>query len=278
MFVALACLFALVGVFRSGVCLESYRWEQGAGYVPAPVRCGPDASASFGEGVTFFARATLGALAGRGGRSREDASRPLVGLLTERAGRSLVVLAVALLAAGLLARRGNGRLLPWGIPLPVAAFVVFAAVLRLAPAGSALDYDRAALLWAGLALACADGVARALVEGTRALTAETSARPWAEHIALWGAPTAPLVEAVTLAPRAAMARGAILGLLGGLVVVETVFGVNGLGETLKDLIVDRAGLDPLLLAGLLGTFGVAILALLALPDRLVARWMPRGPR
>ena len=273
-FVALASLFALVGASRSGICLPSYRWDDDAGYLPVPDRCGPEVETALLDGAAFFVRASSGSLVGRGGRSREDASRGLLGLLVQRGGRSVAVLAVALIMVGLGSRVARGRLLPAGVPLPVAGFVLFAVVLRLVPPASAWDYDRAGILWAGLALALADGVARLLRDGVRARTAEEAGKPWAEHVALWGVPTTPLVDAVTLAERAAMARGAVLGLLGGLVVVEAAFGVNGLGETLKDLIVDRAGLDPLLLAGVLGSFGLAVLALDAVPDRVVARLVP----
>ena len=65
----------------------------------------------------------------------------------------------------------------------------------------------------------------------------------------------------------------LLALLGGLLVVEGIFGVNGLGETLRDLVVDRQGPDPLLLCGVLLVFSLAVtLVELAPIERAVARW------
>ncbi len=263
-------LFCAVCVARDGVCLRAYSWEAGVGYRPAPERC--EEPPSLLDGAVFFARATGGAVQGWSGRSREDGARSLASLLGRRAGRSVGVLTVALIFLGGLALVPGSVPLPGGLPLPVAGFAVFALVLRLTPPGSPLDYDRAGILWAGLALALADGVARLLFGGMRAVRARERSRPWVEHLDLWGVDAGPSIAEVTAAERATQIRGALVALLGGLVVVEAIFGVNGLGETLKDLVVDREGLDPLLLVGVLGSFALAVLVIDLLPiERLLAR-------
>ena len=67
-------------------------------------------------------------------------------------------------------------------------------------------------------------------------------------------------------------RKSTLALLGGLLVVEGVFGVNGLGETLRDLVVDRRGLDPLLLCAVLICFSLFVLLIEWLPlERALGR-------
>ena len=261
-------LFVGVCVARDGVCLRGYAWQAGIGYHPEPTRC--EAPPGLIESAAFFARASTGALVGRSGRSREDASRSLASLVWSRGRRSAGVLTVAALVLLLLARVGP-RALPAGLPLPVAGFAVFALVLRLTPPGSPLDYDRAGILWAGLALALADGVGRVLVHGLRATWEREQERPWVEHQSLWGVDPGPAIAEVTAGERASQLRGALVALLGGLVVVEAIFAVNGLGETLKDLLVDRGGLDPLLLVGVLGTFAVAVWIIDLLPvERLLA--------
>ena len=64
----------------------------------------------------------------------------------------------------------------------------------------------------------------------------------------------------------------LLALLGGLLVVEGVFGVDGLGETLTDLVVDRQGLDALLLANILMVFGLIVFCIEQLPlERILGR-------
>ena len=256
-------LFVLVCVARDGVCLRAYAWQPGVGYAPSAERCAE--APGVVEGIGFAARATGGALIGRSGRSREDATRSLAGLLWRRGARSAGVFGIALLILFGIARFAPRRALPGGLPLPVAGFAVFALVLRLTPPGSALDYDRAGILWAGLALALADGVARVLVDGLRGTRERERRRPWAEHHALLGVDPEPTVAEVTAPQRALQVRGALVGLLGGLVVVEAIFGVNGLGETLKDLVVDSAGLDALLLLGVLGCFAAVVLLIDLLP-------------
>lgn len=259
----IGALFCGVCVARDGVCLRSYVWEPDVGYRPASERC--TEAPGVLDGATFFTRAVGGAVIGRSGRSREDAGRSLASLLWRRGRRSLAVLGVAVIllaGAALVARRVP---LPGGLPLPIAGFAVFALVLRLTPPGSPLDYDRAGILWAGLALALADGVAALLFDGLRATREREQSRPWAEHQELWGIDPSPAVAEVTASERATQIRGALVALLGGLIVVEAIFGVNGMGESLKDLVVDREGIDPLLLAGVLGCFGIVVLAIDLLP-------------
>ncbi len=256
-------LFCGVCVARDGMCLRAYTWEPGVGYRPAPDRC--EEPPGLIDGAAFFATAAAGALVGRSGRSREDAAVSLASLLWTRGRRSLAVLGIAVLLLGALSATAHRVPLPGGLPLPIAGFAVFAAVLRLTPPGSPLDYDRAGVLWAGLTLALADGVGRLLFDGLRAARERERARPWAEHQELWGVDPAPAVAEVTAAERAAQIRGALVALLGGLIVVEAIFGVNGLGETLKDLVVDRQGVDPLLLAGVLGCFAFAVLVIDLVP-------------
>lgn len=264
----LGLLFVLACAGREGVCLQGYAWEAGAGYVPGPGSC--DEAPGILAAAGFFAVGTLGLLSGRSGRTREDAGRTLWGLLRLRGGRSLVILGVAVLGGALLWRLGW---MPSGLPLPIAGFALFALVLRTVPPGSALDYDRAGLLWGGLALALSDGVMRLLVDGVRAAQGRERGAPWAETLELGGVDPEPAVREVAAREAATQLRGAFVALLGGLVVVEGVFAVNGLGETLKDLVVDRSGLDPLLLLGVLHAFGAALLAVDLLPvERLALRW------
>ncbi len=270
-------LFAALCGTRGGPCLDAYAWEAGVGYQPTTQRCDPDERPGLFAGAAFFGRATVGLLSGRGGRSREDASRPMIALLGERSVRSGAVVAVALLALALhaVASRKSGRDLspPLGLPLPIAGFALFAAVVRLLPPDSPLDYDRAGLLWAGLALAWADGVGGTAWSGVRHASATERARTWARTVRLWGADVEAAVAEVSAPARSAQVRAAVLGLVGGLLVVEGIFGVNGLGETLRDLLVDRRGLDPLLLSGVLLAFSVAVTVLDGLPlERAVARW------
>jgi len=273
---AIGALFAGVCGARSGVCLDAYRWEAGAGYAPSGQAC--DESAGVVAGTLFFGRAVGGAVVGRSGRTREDPNRTTVGLLTRRGLRSAAVLAVALctlLGLALARRRVPVPVVPAGLPLPVAGLVIFALVLRLVPPGSVFDYDRAGVLWAGLALALADGVGRLLFGGMDAVRRRERGRPWTDTLSLWGADPEPAVREVTADERATQIRGALVALLGGLVVVEAVFGVQGLGETLKDLVVDRGGPDPLLLAGVLVSFGLIVLVIDALPiERITSRWAP----
>jgi len=284
---------------RGGVCLDAYSWEQEVGYRPVQQGCEPGARAGAAEGIRFYARFVGGLVTGRSGLSREDTTRPLAALLGQRAARSGAIVAVALAALALhvlvgellgrVRRRrerarhpedadpGNVRPLvlvpPAGLPLPIAGFVLFALVIRLLPPGHALDYDRAGLLWAGLALAWADGVAALLFVGLSRAADRERGRPWADAARLIGADPEPAVADVTARGRAAQLRGGLLALLGGLLVVEGIFGVNGLGETLRDLVVDRQGLDPLLLCGVLLVFTLCVAAVELLPfERVVRRW------
>ncbi len=284
-------LFAALCATDGGPDLGAYTWEQGVGYVPGE---GSDVH-GFGAGLAFFAKATGGLLTGRSGRSREHASAPLATLLAQRSARSaaIVGVAIAVIALHVLAGRGVSRRrrsrtgadfalpqtpapplpVPFGLPLPIAGFALFALVIRFVPAGSPLDFDRAGLLWAGLALAWADGVAAFGFAGLRHTSAVERSRPWARNLRLNGADARAAVAGVSAPARASQVKAALLGLVGGLVVVEGIFSVNGLGETLADLVVDRQGLDPLLLAGVLVVFSATVALLDALPlDPLVARW------
>ena|GEM_PF-2154559 len=167
---------------------------------------------------------------------------------------------------------------PGGLPLPIAGLVVFGIVLRLVPEpdrlGNAhwLDYDRAGILWAGLALSLADGAASILMRGWRHVTATELRRSYADSLRMWGCDPGPAVAEVSRTVRAAQLRGGLLALLGGLLVVEGVFGVDGLGETLTDLVVDRQGLDALLLANVLVVFALIVLLIEKLPlEKLMGR-------
>ncbi len=160
---------------------------------------------------------------------------------------------------------------PGGLPLPIAGLVVFGVVLRAVPEPDLmgnrhwLDYDRAGILWAGLALSLADGAASILMRGWRHVTSAEMRRSYADSLRMWGCDPAPAVAQVSRAVRAAQLRGGLLALLGGLLVVEGVFGVDGLGETLTDLVVDRQGLDALLLANVLVIFALIVLVIEQVP-------------
>ena len=292
-------LFAILCTVRGGVCLDAYAWEEGTGFRPVQERCSPGTQAGAAAGIRFYSRFVAGLGTGRSGLSREDTTRSLAALLGQRAGRSGAIVGVALLVLALHALVGTGlgrlrralderrfpdesdpdgrrpRILapPAGLPLPIAGFVLFAAVVRLLPPGHPLDFDRAGVLWAGLALAWADGVAALLFVGLSRTSSTERGRPWADAARLLGGDVEPAVADVTARARAAQVRGALLTLLGGLLVVEGIFGVNGLGETLRDLVVDRQGLDPLLLCGVLLVFTLAVTVVeLAPVERAVARW------
>lgn len=284
-------LFCSVAMARRGLCLEAYAWEPGVGYIPSQEQCEPEDRASVGEAAGFYLRAVGGLATGRPGRSREDAGRTLASLLWLRGRRSLAILGVAagglalVVTAGHLLRRlldrlrtnrfvraierrtrGLGPLAPpGGLPLPLAGLLVFVLVLRLVPSGSILDYDRAGILWAGLALIFADGAAVVLVRGLDHALGSEKRRAYAEALSMWGTSPAPAVRYVSRRVRAAQIRGAVLALIGGLLVVEGVFTVNGLGETLRDIVVDRRGLDPLLLTGVLLLFSLFV---------LLVEWLP----
>lgn len=291
-------LFCAVASARRGVCLQSYDWSAEEGFLPVPEDCDPDQRAGAIAAAGFYARALLGLSSGRSGRSREDASRTLADLVVRRGKRSLGILGVAcgLLVGLSVLLRGLGRLRRWllvavrppplrrllhalpssstpgGLPLPLAGLLVFILVVRLVPAGSRFDYDVAGVLWAGLALALADGVGAVLFRGlSHTLDVERS-KPYAEALNLWGGRPDRAIADVSRRVRASQVRGAILALLSGLLVVEGVFSVNGLGETLRDLVVDRRGLDPLLLCAVLLCFSLFVLVVEWLPfERLLGR-------
>lgn len=286
-------LFAAIASSRSNVCLESYRWEAGEGFAPVPASCGAGEAPSLVSASAFYARGVIGLLSGQPGASRENASVQLDRLLLRRAGRSLAIVAVVALLivvtallrralSTLLARVGlrlsggsgaSATLVPAGLPVPIAGFVVFALVMRLVPPGSALDFDRAGILWAGVALYLGDGVLFALNRGMKMSLQRELQRRYAETLDLWGQSAREAAAEVSAADRAAQIRGALLATFGGLIVVESIFGVNGLGETLKDLVVDRQGLDPLLLCGVLLLFTLGVVAVQLAPlEQLARRW------
>ena len=284
-------LFCAISGARRGVCLEAYSWDETVGYKPVPQDCEEGHKASVVAAAGFYGRTLVGFVTGKSGRSREDASRSLANLIVLRGRRSLAIVGIACLSllaiaglAGALTRlqrrAGEGvgaawlrKLLlatpplapPGGLPLPLAGMLVFVLVMRLVPARHALDYDNAGLLWAGLALALAAGAAAVLLRGLRHTLAVERGRPYAEALNLWGQDPGPAARHVSRRVRAAQVRGALLALLGGLLVVEGVFNVNGLGETLRDLVVDRRGLDPLLLTGVLVSFSLFV---------LLVEWLP----
>jgi ABC-type dipeptide/oligopeptide/nickel transport system permease component len=289
-------LFCAITQSRGSVCLDSYEWSAERGFVPTRGNCGAGDSVPLVASVRFYGRTLSGLARGKVGQSRENPTVSLTQLLRKRASRSLGVVGVALLfviltqGLVLLGRGLSGRLpatllkrlrglplgLPAGLPLPIAGFAVFACVMRLVEPGSPLDFDRAALLWAGLSLFLADGVLFGLVRGMRTSLRSELGRRYAETLALWAGPAESAAAEVSAAVRASQLRGALLASFGGLIVVESIFGINGLGETLKDLVVDRQGIDPLLLCGvlLLFTLGVTLVQLAPL-ERLALRWRPR---
>lgn len=291
-------LFCAVATARRGVCLQSYAWSSQEGYLPVPEDCDADQRAGAVAAAGFYGKSLFGAITGRGGRSREDSSRPLWNLIGRRGRRSLGILAVAggalfLLAlasaaagrarALLIARLRNRHVLrllhglpsfatPGGLPLPLSGLLVFVLVMRLVPPGSRLDWDVAGVLWAGLALALADGVGAVLFRGLRHTLDIERSKPYAEALNLWGGRPERAVADVSRRVRASQVRGSVLALLGGLLVVEGVFNVNGLGETLRDLVVDRRGLDPLLLCAVLLCFSLFVLVVEWLPvERVLGR-------
>jgi ABC-type dipeptide/oligopeptide/nickel transport system permease component len=285
-------LFCAITQSRSGVCLSSYEWSSEEGFLPTPATCSRKDPTPLAASLEFYGRSVGGLLTGKSGQSRENATLSLTELLKRRTLRSLSVVGVAALfllcfgLAGRLARQLlHGRwprllhrvplLLPAGLPLPIAGFAVFACVLRLLRPGSPLDFDRAAVLWAGLALFLSDGVLFTLLRGMGESLRGELKRRYAETLGLWGADAEKAAAEVSARVRASQVRGALLASFGGLIVVESIFGINGLGETLKDLVVDRQGLDPLLLCGvlLLFTGGVALVQLAPF-ERLVQLWRP----
>ncbi len=160
---------------------------------------------------------------------------------------------------------------PGGLPLPIAGLLVFGVVLRLVPEPDAmgnnhwLDFDRAGILWAGLALSLADGAASILMRGWQHVVSTEARRSYADSLSMWGCDPGPAIAEVSRYVRAAQLRGGLLALIGGLLVVEGVFGVDGLGETLTDLGGDRQGLDALMLANVLVVFALIVLMIEQIP-------------
>lgn len=273
--------FVAVGSFAPGFHLDRYGYEAGTGYVPRASSRGEVSPPTVSALGSFYVRFAAGAAVGRSGRSREAADRPVSQLLLERARPSLVIVAVALaltagltalaVPLGLRASRAGGSVARWrrrltrpltavldGIPLPVAGMLAFVLVVRLAPRDSWLESPAAMVVWAGLALALGDAVAFGAARAARDEARRTALRPFLLAARLRG--DTPLAAAwpVLLPLLGARLRGATLLFLGGLLVVEPALGINGLGETFRDIAVDRAGTDALLLAGVLQLFALPV--------------------
>lgn len=296
-------LFAALCAARPGTCVEQYLWDGQRGPVPEGPACGATDRLGPTRSIPFAVRATVSALFGKPGYTRLSHD-PWPVDLSRRAGRSGATVGVACAVAWLgvwLARRlsrtwrgwagprtamarwvpaPNSALRGWGwlpvsLPVPLAAFVVFAAVVRSMPPGHALDWERAPALWAGLALALGDGVVVRAFGGSREALDRAERAPWGRAQALAGLPVPRIAREVAAEERAAHWRSAFWSLLAGLLVVEGVFGVNGLGEASADLVVDRAGLDPLALWGMLVVASAIALVVQAAPlERWLARWEP----
>lgn len=273
--------FVAVGSFAPDFDLDRYGYESGTGYVPGTPPDGERAEPTVADLSTFYLRFAASAAVGRSGRSREAADRPLTRLLVQRALPSAGIVAVALaLTAGLtalavplglratppggtLARarrrlRGAVATVLDGIPLPVAGMLTFVLVVRLAPRDSWLESPAALVLWAGFALALGDAVAFGAARAAREEARRTALRPFLLAARLRGETPLAAAWPVLLPLVGARLRGAVLLFLGGLLVVEPALGINGLGETFRDIAVDRAGTDALLLAGVLQLFALPV--------------------
>ena len=276
--------FVVIGSFAPGFQLDRYVHEPGAGFVPRAVsERGLDAP-GIGELAVFYARFAAGTAGGNFGRSREAADRPLGRWLAQRTWTSARVVAVALaaalalLAAGTaLGLRPTGKdtvarrvvravfaplaIMAEGLPLPFVGMVAFVLVVRLVPRDGALESPAAMMLWGGLALALGDAVAAGALRSARGDARRVLRRPFLLAAHLRGERTADAALPVLLPLLGARLRATLLLFLGGLVVVEPALGINGLGETLRDVIVDRAGTDALMLAGVLHLFALPVAAI-----------------
>ena len=281
--------FVAVGSFAPGFHLDRYAYEPGTGYVPQSPPDDENSSPSVVELSGFYLRFASGAAVGRSGRSREAADRSMARLLLQRALPSAGVVAVALALTAVLTalalplglresaprgalarvRRRLGAAVATvfdGLPLPVAGMLTFVLVVRLAPRDSWLESPAALVLWAGIALAAGDAVAFGAARAVREEARRTALRPFLLAARLRGETPLAAAWPVLLPLVGARLRGAILLFLGGLLVVEPALGINGLGETFRDIAVDRAGTDALLLAGVLQLFALPV----ALVDGIAA--------
>jgi len=266
--------FVVIGSVAPEFHVDRYEFQAGEGYVPVKVAPTVEARSGPLRLAGFYLRFLGGVVSGAPGRSREAADRPLTTLLLGRCLPSLGALAVALTVAtgaaigGALAGMARRRPLLWplaraadiveGLPLPFVAMVGFVAVVRMAPRGSPLESDAAMVLWAGLALALGDAVAVGLLRDARDEAFRGTTRPYVLAARLRGETTAQALIPNLMPLLGARIRGALLLFLGGLVVVEPAMGINGLGETFKDIVTDRAGTDALLFAGVLLLFAVPV--------------------
>ncbi len=271
--------FVAVGALAPEFHLDRYEYEQGEGFVPAPPAAGEPTDPGISDLAGFYLRFAGGLVAGRPGRSRDAADRPLTTLLVQRCTPSLGILVVALgltalgACAGVLAGLWRRRSPRWsrppaallaclveGFPLPFVAMIAFVAVVRLAPRGSAWESEAALIVWAGLALALGDAVITGVLRDVRDETRRASRRPFVLAARLRGESTLAALLPNLLPVVGARFRGAALLFLGGLVVVEPALGINGLGETFTDIVTDRAGTDVLLFAGVLTLFAIPVAA------------------
>ncbi len=287
--------FVVVGSVAPEFHLARYEYDPGAGFVPVPRSAAEMERPGAGELARFFTRFVGGLITGAPGRSREAADRPLTELLADRAAPSLAILAVALtlslsstVAGALLALRGTRRGGRWrrlaevltapgatileGLPLPFVGMMAFVAVVRAVPRGGWLESDGALLLWAGLALALGDAVTTGMVRAARGETRRALDRPYVLAARLRGESALATLAPNLIPVLGARARGAMLLFLGGLVVVEPALGINGLGETFKDIVTDRAGTDVLLFAGVLVMLAIPV----ALADIASHLWRAAG--
>ena len=268
--------FVLIGSVAPEFRVDRYAYVAREGYVPVTA----DAVAESGNDPlalgAFYMRFLGGFVSGASGRCREAADRPLTSLLLSRSLPSLGALAVAMAVAigsavaGTLLGMTRRRSLPWpleratdlveGLPLPFVAMVTFVAIVRLAPRGSPLESDAAMVLWAGVALALGDAIAVGLLREARDEASRGMTRPYVLAARLRGETARQALVPNLMPILGARVRGAMLLFLGGLVVVEPAMGVNGLGETFKDIVTDRAGTDALLFAGVLLLFAIPVAA------------------
>jgi len=273
--------FVAVGSIAPEFYLERYEYDAQKGYVPVPLPPEGGSHAGVIQLAGFYTRFLVGVVAGTPGRSRDAADRPVTSLLFKRALPSLTILVIAmglcLLSTGLGAvavLRASGRKTRWrawleraggplasifeGLPLPFVGMMAFVLVVRLVPRDGALESDTAMLLWAGVCLALGDAVLSAMVRAGRQETRRALGRPYVLAARLRGETPLAALTPNLLPVLAAHGRGAMLLFIGGLVVVEPALGINGLGETFKDIVTDRAGTDVLLFAAVLLMFAIPV--------------------
>ncbi len=275
-----AIAFVGVGLFAPEFHLDRYEYSLTEGFEPAMPPPGERDRPGVTELTGFYGRFVVGVLRGNPGRSREAADRPLTRLLLQRARPSLSVLVVATTVAMLFTAAGvaigararprsrAARIARWpggalvglleGLPLPFVAMVAFVLVVRLAPRDGWAESDPAMVLWAGLALALGDAMVTTLWNEAGDETRRGLGRPYVLAARLRGEPPLAAVLPNLLPVLGARLRGTLLLFLGGLVVVEPALGINGLGETFKDIVTDRGGTDVLLFAGVLLLFALPV--------------------